>query len=79
MPLNGVSAVAQNILMMRYMELRNRLHRAISVLKVRNAPLDPLMRCYQITDAGIQIDPDPEGVEKLIAATESADRRGTRR
>lgn len=78
-PLNGVSAVAQNILMMRYMELRNRLHRAISVLKVRNAPLDPLMRCYQITDAGIQIDPDPEGVEKLIAATESADRRGTRR
>lgn len=73
--LHGVSAVAQNIVMMRYMELRNRLHRAISVLKVRNAPLDPLMRRYQMTGRGIEIDPDPLSVEKLIDEADAARRR----
>ena len=70
--LHGVSAVAQNIFMMRYMELRSRLHRAISVLKVRNAALDPLMRRYQIGPTGIEIDPDPLSVEKLLEAADAA-------
>lgn len=73
--LHGVSAVAQNILMMRYMELRNHLHRAVSVLKVRNAPIDPLMRGYRITSTGIEIDPDPRSIERLIGDSADAARR----
>jgi circadian clock protein KaiC len=76
--LHGVSAVAQNIFVLRYLELRNRLHRAISILKTRDGPLDPLMRRFQITNAGIDIDPDPLSIEKLIsaAATERRQERG---
>jgi circadian clock protein KaiC len=77
--LQGVSAVAQNIVMMRYMELRNRLHRAISVLKGRNAPLDPQMRRYQMTGRGVDIDPDPLSVEKLIDDARSDPHSGTGR
>lgn len=73
--LHGVSAVAQNIVMLRYLELRNRLHRAISILKTRDAPLDPLMRRFQITNAGIDIDVDPHSVEKLMSAAEGERRQ----
>jgi hypothetical protein len=61
------------------MELRNRLHRAISVLKGRNAPLDPQMRRYQMTGRGVDIDPDPLSVEKLIDDARSDPHSGTGR
>lgn len=73
--LHGVSAVAQNIFLLRYLELRNRLHRAISILKVRDAALDPLMRRFQVTSAGIDIDSDPLSIEKLMSAAEAERRR----
>ncbi|HKY93306.1 MAG TPA: ATPase domain-containing protein [Nevskiaceae bacterium] len=73
--LHGVSAVAQNIVMMRYVELRNRLHRALSALKVRNGPVDPQMRLFKMTGAGIEIDPDAMAVERVLAQADAA-RRG---
>jgi circadian clock protein KaiC len=74
--LHGVSAVAQNIVMMRYVELRSRLHRAMSVLKARNSRVDPIMRLFRMTDTGIDIDADPLAVERVLTQAEAA-RRGT--
>lgn len=70
--LHGVSAVAQNILTLRYVERRNRLHRAASVLKMRNGPVDPRVRLYRMSDAGVQIEADPDAFERLLDTTERA-------
>ena len=41
LPLQGVSCIAEIVLVMRYVELRAHLHRVIAVLKVRDSLIDP--------------------------------------
>lgn len=65
--LQGVSPVAQNIIVMRFVELRSRLHRMLSVLKVRDAAIDPCLHEFTMTAAGITIEPDPASAEKILA------------
>lgn len=71
--LQGVSSVAQNILLMRYVELRSRLYRMASVLKVRNAPIDSNLRLYQMTATGIDIEPNSDGAENILRQLEGLD------
>jgi circadian clock protein KaiC len=64
--LRGTSNVAENIVALRFVELRSRLHRLISVLKVRDSNFDPMMRAYVIAAGGILIDESPEGAEEIL-------------
>jgi circadian clock protein KaiC len=64
--LQGVSPVAQNILLMRYVELRSRIHRMISALKVRDHRIEPTMYVYTITGKGIRIDTDADRAEAIL-------------
>jgi circadian clock protein KaiC len=64
--LQGVSPVAQNILLMRYVEQRSRVHRMISALKVRDHRIDPAMYVYTITGKGIRIDTDADRAEAIL-------------
>lgn len=66
--LHGVSALAQNIVMLRYLERRYRINRTLSVLKIRNGPVDPVMRLYRMSDRGVQIDPDGQALDRLLDA-----------
>ena len=54
-PIEGVSAVVENILFLRYVELRSQLYRLISVLKMRRSGHDLALRQFQIDATGITI------------------------
>ncbi|MGI8551402.1 MAG: RAD55 family ATPase [Dehalococcoidia bacterium] len=45
-----------NIIFLRYVELRSQLHRLMSILKVRESAYDPAIREFQISEQGIAMD-----------------------
>lgn len=50
-----ISATAENLLFARHVELRGKLHRVISVLKMRESSHDPYVREFDITDRGFRV------------------------
>lgn len=70
--LQGVSSVAHNIVLMRYVELRSELHRMISVLKVRSAPIDSALRLYTMGAKGIEIEEDSIGAARILRTLETS-------
>ncbi|WP_366515675.1 ATPase domain-containing protein [Solimonas marina] len=50
-----ISAVAENIVLLRYVELDSRLRRLISLLKVRESDFDAAIREFEITDQGVRV------------------------
>lgn len=55
MPFQGIAAVTENILFLRYVELHSQLHRLISILKVRESAFDTAIREFRITPSGIEV------------------------
>ncbi len=51
----GLSAIADNIVMLRYVEIQSRLARAISVLKVRGSAHEDVLREWRITADRVEI------------------------
>lgn len=54
-PINGLSAATQNILLLRHIEHRAAILRGLAILKVRDDDYDPRMREMQITNSGITL------------------------
>ena len=54
-PINGLSAATQNIILMRHIEYRASMLRVMVILKVRDDDYDARMREIQITDSGIRL------------------------
>jgi circadian clock protein KaiC len=52
---NGISCMADNIILLRYVELSGQVKRAIHVLKVRGSQHSKEIRELEITDRGIEI------------------------
>jgi circadian clock protein KaiC len=65
--LEGVSCIAEIILVTRYVELRSQLHRMISVLKVRDAEINSALHEFTIGQSGIVIAPDAASAENILA------------
>jgi circadian clock protein KaiC len=65
--LQGVSCIAEIILVTRYVELRSQLHRMISVLKVRDSEINSALQEFTITKKGIVIAPDSSTAENILA------------
>lgn len=61
------SALVENALLLRYVELRSTLHRLISVLKVRGSEYDPRIREFHISADGIAIASTFESVEAVLS------------
>jgi circadian clock protein KaiC len=80
-PVDGVSSVAEVLIFLRYVELRSRLFRLISLFKVRDGAFDPAIRQFAITDAGIAVGEPFEGVEAVLSglAREAAAQAGNGR
>ena len=55
MPITGLSAATQNIILLRHIEHRATMLRVMGILKVRDDDYDGRMRELQITDNGIQL------------------------
>ena len=56
-PISGVSALVENLLYLRFVELDATLHRVLSILKVRDVSYDPRLRSFQIGPNGIELTP----------------------
>jgi circadian clock protein KaiC len=66
-PLDGVSALVENIVLLRYVEIRSSVRRMIGVLKLRESDYDPSLRELRITDQGIRLGEAFEGAESLLS------------
>ena len=62
-PVGELTIPSDNLILMRYVELHSRLHRLISVIKVRNSDFDPALYEYVTTSAGLRIGEVPDGAE----------------
>jgi circadian clock protein KaiC len=80
-PIDGVSSLADNILLLRHVELRSQLYRLISILKVRDRAYDGAIREFQITDRGLIVADTFDSAEQILtgaARTVTADPEPTR-
>jgi hypothetical protein len=75
-PVNGMSSLAEVMVLLRYVELRSRLYRLISLFKVRGGAFDPTIREFTITDAGIVLGTPFEGVEAVLSGMAREAARG---
>jgi circadian clock protein KaiC len=65
-PLEGVEAIIDNILLLRFVELRSQLYRMLSVLKMRESDNDPALRLFSITSHGIDVAETFESAEAIL-------------
>lgn len=65
-PATLLTPIADNLLLLRYVELGARLRRLISVLKLRDGWFDPNLRAFEIEAGRIRIDGPFEGLEGLL-------------
>ena len=65
-PAGGLSALSEVMVVLRYVELRSRLFRLISLFKVREGAFDPRIRNFTITDTGIVVGEPFEGAEAVL-------------
>jgi circadian clock protein KaiC len=79
-PINGLSAATQNILLLRHVEHRASLLRALAILKVRDDDYDPKMREIRITEGGIRLIDTFDDASNLMTGggTAGAERRSAR-
>ena len=56
-PVADVSSLAENVLLLRFLESRNELHRVCSVMKVRDSGFDSSNHAFTLTDQGWTLEP----------------------
>ena len=66
LPIDGVSALADNIILLRHVELRSQLYRLISIIKVRDRAYDGAIREFQITDRGVVVADTFDSAEQIL-------------
>ena len=68
-PITGISALADNLVFLRFVELHSALYRLISVLKVRDSEYDTSLREFHITRNGIKLDDTFDSAEAILTGT----------
>lgn len=62
----GLSYIADNIIMLRYMELESELRKSIGVLKKRAGSFERSLREFEITAEGVRIGPPFRGLRGIL-------------
>jgi circadian clock protein KaiC len=65
-PLRGLSPLIENMLLMRFVELRAKLHRTLSVIKLRDSEFDPAICEFCLTNHGLDVVNSLNGAEELM-------------
>ena len=65
-PLAGISSIVENLIVLRFIELRSQVYRAISILKARGTTHDTSLREFSISERGIEIAESFESAESLL-------------
>jgi circadian clock protein KaiC len=66
LPIDGVSALADNVILLRHVEVRSEVSRMISILKIRDRAHDGAIRKLEITARGIRVGDRFEGSEQVL-------------
>ncbi|MBJ6765026.1 Circadian clock protein KaiC [Myxococcaceae bacterium JPH2] len=77
-PQAGLEAVVDNIILLRFVELRARRHRLLSVLKMRESDNDSSLRLYAIGTEGITAHDDASRRRKRPTRPRATGKRGGR-
>jgi circadian clock protein KaiC len=65
-PVRGLSPLLENLLLLRFVELRARVRRALSVLKMRDSDFDSTLRELVIGSGGIRVSEAFDEVERVL-------------
>lgn len=68
-PMTGVSALAENLIYLRFVEMRSHLYRLLSILKVRDSSYDSSLREFHITSEGIRLEKTFESAAAILTGT----------
>jgi circadian clock protein KaiC len=66
-PISGVSALVENLIYLRFIEVSAYLYRVLSILKVRETHYDPSLRVFTIGPRGIELEAARTSAEALLA------------
>ncbi len=66
-PVEGFSALVENLFLLRYVEYRSEMRRLLAVLKLREGSYDARLRELTITSHGIELGGTFEGAEELLS------------
>jgi circadian clock protein KaiC len=66
-PINDISSLAENLILLRFIELRAQLYRLISILKVRDSDFDPSLHEFTIGADGLAIHATDESAEAIMS------------
>lgn len=72
MPIEDASSLAENLILLRYVEEGARLHRFISVLKARDSNITPLQHEYMLSAGGMIISDTSESAERILGRRQSS-------
>ena len=70
-PIDDLSSLAENLILLRYIELRSQLYRLISVMKVRDSDFDRSLREFSIDFEGLAIRDTPATAEAILSSLAS--------
>ncbi len=65
-PIGDLSSLAENLILLRFVEMRSRLYRLISVLKVRDSQFDPSLHEYRTSSQGLVIEATSDSAERIM-------------
>lgn len=65
-PIGDLSGLGENLILLRFVELRSRFYRLVSVLKVRDSDFDPALHEYVTSSRGLVIEPTSESAERIM-------------
>jgi circadian clock protein KaiC len=65
-PVQGISPLVENLLLMRFVELRSELRRIVSVVKLRDSDFDVAIRKFGITNRGLEVGDTFTGTEAIL-------------
>jgi circadian clock protein KaiC len=67
-PIGDLSSLAENLILLRFVEAQSRLYRLVSLLKARDSNFDPMLHEFETSDHGLVIDPTSESTEQIMSA-----------
>ncbi len=70
-PIDNLSSLAENLILLRNVELRSRLYRLISILKVRDSAFDPSLYEFVIDQTGVKIRDSSQTAEAILSSLAS--------
>jgi circadian clock protein KaiC len=74
-PTSGISAVSENMILLRYSEYQGQLRRLISIMKIRGGGFDPRLREFEIGEQGLRFVDTFKNAEQVLSgySTERAE------